>query len=225
MKRKIISINPKSYLYGEELIAFGLFADQLAKKYNKIDVYFCCPFVHIQELSKKTEHLIIAAQSMDPVGVGSSMGKVFPESLVNVGCKAVVLNHNDKPMTTSELVSSFKICRNLKLKTMICAGDLEEVEMISVLRPDIMICETHDSIGQGISSSSAYMIETKRMINKHSKSTKIIQGGGIMDEKDITKAIVSGADGVGMTSGIVCASNPFEKLKRLIQAVDKIQYK
>lgn len=216
--RRIFSINPKSYLYGEELLELALYADTLAEGKN-LDVYFSVPFVYIQQLVQSTKHLIITAQSMDPIQIGQGMGKILPESLAEVGCKAVVLNHVDKPMTSSELVMAVKIARRIHLKTMICAGDPEEVEMISTLRPDIMICETEDRIGQQISASATYMAETKRIISKHSPSTRIIQAAGIKDKDDILKAIVNGADGVGLTSGIVKAADPFARLKELMNSL------
>ncbi|NJE39820.1 triose-phosphate isomerase [Faecalicoccus pleomorphus] len=219
--RRIFSINPKSYLYGGELLELALYADKLAEGKN-LDVFFTVPYVYIQQLVQNTKHLIITAQEMDPIQSGQSMGKILPESLVEVGCRAVVLNHADKPMTTSELVKAVKITRRLHLKTMICAGDPEEVEMISTLRPDIMICETEDLIGQKVSASAIYMAETKRIISKHSPHTKIIQAAGITDKKDILKAIVNGADGVGLTSGIIKAMNPFARLKELMDCLTTV---
>lgn len=219
--RRIFSINPKSYLYGGELLELALYADKLAEGKN-LDVFFTVPYVYIQQLVQNTKHLIITAQEMDPIQSGQSMGKILPESLVEVGCRAVVLNHADKPMTTSELVKAVKITRRLHLKTMICAGDPEEVEMISTLRPDIMICETEDLIGQKVSASATYMAETKRIISKHSPHTRIIQAAGITDKKDILKAIVNGADGVGLTSGIIKAMNPFARLKELMDCLTTV---
>lgn len=221
MKKRIFSINPKSYMYGAKLVDFALFADKVAASCH-LDVYLSSPFVQIEELSRKTHHLIITAQSMDPIEVGQGMGKVLPESLKTAGARAVVLNHVDKSLSCSDLVKSIQICRKLKIQTLVCAGDLEEIEMISVLRPDIMICETADRIGQGVSSQAAYMLETKRRVKKYSKDTRIIQAGGITDQEDILKAIVSGADGVGLTTGLMLAPDPYKKCQELMTFLDKL---
>lgn len=221
MKKRIFSINPKSYLYGDDLVQFALYVDQLASTCN-LDVYFSCPFVQIEEISRQTHHIIITAQGMDTIDVGQGMGKILPESLKYAGAQGVVLNHADKPLVTKELVKAVKICRRLDMQTLICAGDLEEVEMISILRPDVIICETEDRIGQGISADAAYMVETKQRIQKYSKATRIIQAAGITEQEDVLKAIVTGADGVGLTSGIMLAPNPYDKCKELLNVVNEI---
>ena len=67
--RRIFSINPKSYLYGGELLELALYADKLAEGKN-LDVFFTVPYVYIQQLVQNTKHLIITAQEMDPIQSG-----------------------------------------------------------------------------------------------------------------------------------------------------------
>ena len=49
----------------------------------------------------------------------------------------------------------------------------------------------------------------------------MMQGAGIMNEKDVYRTIKLGADGTGCTSGIVKAKDPKLMLKLMIEAIDK----
>lgn len=48
------------------------------------------------------------------------------------------------------------------------------------------------------------------------------QGAGIRSEKDVEELFRLGADGVGVTSGIVKAAAPIEMMEKMMQAVSTI---
>jgi triosephosphate isomerase len=57
------------------------------------------------------------------------------------------------------------------------------------------------------------------MVKAISATTHVLQAAGISTPKDVTKAIRSGADGTGGTSGIVCADEPKAVLLTMLQAM------
>src|SRR5690625_6586254 len=84
--------NPKSYLYGKELLKLAKMADKLAKE-NDISIFVTAPFADLQTLSKNTEDVIVTAQHMDGIKPGREMGHVLPDSLHANGAQATFLNN------------------------------------------------------------------------------------------------------------------------------------
>ena len=80
-------VNPKSYLYGKKSLELAKAADQVAKD-TGLQIYFTCPYADIRMIAENTEHVIVCAQSMDPLVPGRGMGHVLGESLKEAGAQA-----------------------------------------------------------------------------------------------------------------------------------------
>ena len=61
-----------------------------------LQIYFTCPYADIRLIKENTSHVIVCAQSLDPLTPGRGMGHVLPESLKEAGADAVFLNHAEK---------------------------------------------------------------------------------------------------------------------------------
>ena len=107
------------------------------------------------------------------------------------------------------------------MATIVCADSLAEARALSLLEPTIMLCEPTELIGTGQTSDDDYMAKTNQAVKALSPHTLIMQGAGIMTPEDVYRAIRSGADGTGCTSGIVKAPNPVQMLKDMVAAVDR----
>ena len=84
LRTPFFSVNPKSYIYGEQALKIAKYADSLAEKYD-IDVFFTAQLVDIPQIKRETRHLILCAQHMDGIVPGRGMGHVRPEALVAAG--------------------------------------------------------------------------------------------------------------------------------------------
>ena len=84
-------INPKSYLYGEELLDLAKYADNKAEEYD-VDILFTAPFTELKTIADNTKYLTLTAQHMDSIPPGRGMGKIVGEMLKNIGVKATFLN-------------------------------------------------------------------------------------------------------------------------------------
>ena len=51
----------------------------------------------------------------------------------------------------------------------------------------------------------------------------MLQAAGISAVKDVEDALLTGADGTGGTSGIVCAADPADILRQMIEKVAEIK--
>lgn len=215
-------VNPKAYLYGKESLALAKAADQLAEKYE-VDILFTVQHADAATIKQATNHLFITVQHIDGMTVGRGMGYVLPESVANVGVAATFLNHAEHPMTLVELAKAINRADELGLITIACANSLQEAKAVAALQPDIMVCEPTELIGTGQTSDVSYMEETNQAIRAINKEIKILQAAGISTADDVAKALQSGADGTGGTSGIVCAPDPQNVLTEMIKKVAELR--
>ena len=139
------------------------------------------------------------------------------------GCRSAggFLNHAENPKTVSDLTETIARAKELDILTIVCADDVADAKAIAQLEPDVMVCELKSLIGTGKTADLDYMKATNQAVKSVSPKTKTLQAAGISSGADVYKAIASGADGTGGTSGIVAAEDPEAILREMIAALDK----
>ena len=218
LRRPFFVCNPKSYLYGDEEYELAKTAEELAVKYD-VDILFTGQLVELARLAKDFPHLYVCAQHMESLKPGRGMGHVLPEALANAGVRATFLNHAENPMTVAELSKTVQRAKEVGIMSVVCADDVPDAKAIAALEPDIMVCELTSLIGTGKTADESYMRETNEIVKSVSPNTQTLQAAGISSGADVYKAIASGADGTGCTSGIVCAPDPKAMLTEMIEAL------
>lgn len=220
IKTPFFMVNPKSYLYGKKLLKLALAADAIAKE-KDFDVFFTAPFVDLRMIAENTTNLIVTAQHMDSLKAGRGMGYVIPEALAEAGVKAVFLNHAEHSLKLEELVKVINRAKENDMYTVVCADSVKEAQAIATLKPDILLCEPTELIGTGTVSDKSYIEATNNAIRSIDVDILVMQAAGISTGKDVYKTIISGADGTGCTSGIVCAKDPEVMVKEMLDAIEK----
>ncbi len=213
-----LGLNPKSMMYGDELLDLAIYADQLAEEYD-IGVTFTAPFVDLANIISKTSNLFVNAQYMDGIYPGRGMGYVLPASLKNIGVDGVILNHAEKLMTVTDLVKAVKIAKELGLHTSICCDSVEEASLLAHLHPTTMICEPTSLIGTGTTSSPEYRLLTRKAVHDVDPNILISQGASIKNGNDVYNAIKDGSDSGGGSSGIFMVDNPKAVILDMAKAV------
>lgn len=214
------SINPKAYIYGKEVLELALMADSISEKYG-IDIFFTAQFVDLPAIVGNTKRLHVCAQHMDPIVPGRGMGYILPEALKEAGVQAVILNHAEHPLTISELSKSIKVADEVGLITFVCADSVEEAKAISMLNPNIIVCEQTNLIGTGSISNDDYMDSTIKAIKQINNEIKVVEAAGITTGDDVYKVIMNGADGTGSTSGIVKNKNKAGIIEEMVASLCK----
>lgn len=222
IKAPFFIVNPKSYLYGAEVVKLAQIADRLAQKYH-IDCLFTGQLIDLPALKQATQHLIITAQTMDPLEPGRGMGQVLPEGLQSQGVGAVVLNHAEKPLTIAALDWTIKRARTLNLMSIVCADTPEQCRAVAQLHPTMMICEPTSVIGTGTISNDDYIQQTNQAVREVDPQILIMQAAGVSTGADVTHVLQLGADGTGGTSGIIQAPDWKAKLTEMMSAL--VQFK
>ena len=219
-KRPFFIVNPKSYLYGKELLALAKASDAAALE-TGIDVYFTCPYADIRLIAENTSHLIVCAQSMDPLYPGRGMGHVLPESLCEAGARAVFLNHAENPKPVSELRKCIDRAKELSMITVVCADSTTEAAAMTAFSPDIILAEPTDLIGTGQTADPSYITKVVNDLHALAPEILIMIGSGITTADDCYNIMKLGADGVGATSGILNAPDPGQRAADMIRAVKR----
>lgn len=217
--RPFFIFNPKSYLYGKELLELAVEADKLAEEYTDIQVFVTCPYADLLNVAQHTKNITVTAQHIDGLVPGRGIGHVLPESVYEAGARATFLNHAERPLKLNELVKSINRAKELGIKTIVCADSLQEARAIAILNPDCILCEPTELIGTGMTSDDDYIKSTNKAIKDINQNISIMQAAGISTGEDVYKTILMGADGTGCTSGIVKAKNPKQMLREMINAV------
>lgn len=217
-------VNPKAYLYGEQALKLAKIADEVAGQ-TDIDVLFTVQYVDVATIRQATKHLFITVQHLDGIEVGRGMGYILPEALSEAGVDATFLNHAEHQMELGKLVKAIQRSNELGILTIACADSIEEAKAIATLGPDVMVCEPTALIGTGQASDNKYKIETNKSVREINSDILLLQAAGISTVKDVEDALLTGADGTGGTSGIVCAESPAQIMQQMIEKVAEFRGK
>ncbi|MFU0789061.1 triose-phosphate isomerase [Virgibacillus proomii] len=219
-KKPVFIVNPKSYLYGDDLLKLAKISNGLAEKYD-IDILFTGQLVDLPKIIENA-HLIVTAQHMDHLTPGRGMGHVLPDALKNIGVKAVVLNHAENPLTLSNLDKTIRRADELGLITIVCADTVQQCKAVAELEPNMIICEPTSLIGTGTTSESSYREETTSAIKHVNSDILVLQAAGVSTGEDVRQVIREGADGTGGTSGIIKAPDWEAKLEEMVSSLSRM---
>ena len=223
MKQRIrtpfFEIGTKNYVYGDKLLEYALAADVAAAKYD-VDVLFIAPVVEIRRIAEKTENLILLAPYMDVIRPGRGLAEILPEGLKAAGAKGVVVNHCEKPMNLSAINATISRAMEIEFLVFACADSINEAKAIAELHPDIVNPEPSDWIGgEGGSICDLDFVKEAVCEVKSVDPTILVEcAAGVRTSKQVYDMIIAGADGVGVSSGIMKALSPLKMIDEMIAA-------
>lgn len=159
------------------------------------------------------------AQKVDAVIYGAHTGSVLPEAVVSAGAVGTVLNHSEGRFPDFETLSKAHVrAKEVGLKTLIFAKDLEELEKIAGLNPDYISYEPPALIGNkdiSVATAEPEIVAQASLISKKF-DIPLIVGAGVHSKEDVKKCIELGAVGVAVASDVMMADNPKQELLNLV---------
>jgi len=206
-------INCKNYdeISGEKIIRLAKISQKISKKY-KIPIAIAPPH-HLIPLITKF-NVIVLAQHLDDKKVGSTTGFMIPEIVKKSKINGSLINHSEHRISEKEIKNLVKRLKRLRLKTVLCVKNVNELKKYLKLNPTFIAIEPPELIGTGkaISTERPQLI-TKAVdgVKSAKNSTKLLCGAGIVSGKDVTRAKELGSKGILVASGIVKARN-WEKI-------------
>jgi triosephosphate isomerase len=169
-----------------------------------------------------TSKASLMSQHVDDKKVGSSTGRIPPESLKSIGVHHSILNHSEYRLAhMDEFHKAIEQIQDMGIKLVICCENLDEAKKLLELKPFAIAYEDKDLIGSGQSITTGKPEEVKKFIDlvkKKNDLTKAIIGAGISTGEDISQGKEFGADGFILASGFVKAADRKAKLIELADA-------
>lgn len=218
IRTPFFEIGVKNYLYGKDILRLAKAADQAALE-NDVDVLFITPYTEIRRVSESTQRLIVVAPYMDLLQPGRGLADILPEALKAAGAQGVVVNHVERPMSLAQIRATIQRAHDLDMFVFACADSLEEAQAVACLGPDIVNPEPTELIGSGQICSEAYIRQSTQLIHKINPEILVEQAAGITTAEQVFHMIQTGAQGVGVASGIAAAADPCAIAAEMIRAV------
>ncbi|KKU04228.1 MAG: Triosephosphate isomerase [Candidatus Woesebacteria bacterium GW2011_GWC2_47_16] len=159
-------------------------------------------------------------QHIDPVSFGPYTGWTLPEEAVRIGIRGVFLNHSEHKFSDwGELAKATLRCREVDLKTLVFAGELEEFKQVLALEPTLAAYEPPELIGSTETSVAKAQPETiaKASVLAKEAGIPLIVGAGINSRDDVKKSLELGAVGVAVATDVVKAEDPRREIMDLAE--------
>ncbi|MEE9323815.1 MAG: triose-phosphate isomerase [Candidatus Aenigmarchaeota archaeon] len=216
--KPILLINLKTYEEGtgENALDIAKAADSLAG--NDVEIVIAVQPADIRKISDSVK-IPVFSQHVDPIVYGSNTGWTLPESVKTAGATGTLLNHSERQTDLETIRKSLARCKDIGLRTVVCAGTPEKAKEVASLKPDYIAIEPPELIGGDISVSKAKPEVITQSIEKVNsvENIPVLCGAGVKDKEDVKKAIELGAKGILVASGVAKSENPEEAIKDLLK--------
>jgi triosephosphate isomerase len=173
----------------------------------------------IKEIVSSTT-LEVWSQKIDPVEFGAHTGSIIPEAVMEDGAMGTFLNHSESRFTNfDELAKASDRAKEVGLKTLIFAKDLEELKNVCSLNPNYVAYEPPELIGSATTSVAQAQPEIIGKAHEIANAAGIplVVGAGVHSASDIRKSLDLGAVGVAVASDIMKAQDPRAELLNLVE--------
>ncbi|MFA5843143.1 MAG: triose-phosphate isomerase [Candidatus Gracilibacteria bacterium] len=156
----------------------------------------------------------VFAQHLDLVHFGSYTGHILAEAVKVSGAFGTLLNHSEHRLSLEVLKLSIQRAKEVGLVVVACAQDPEEGAVIAGFGPDFVAVEPPELIGGDISVATAKPEIIQVAVDLIGRG-RVLVGAGVKNSKDIEIAIMLGASGVLLASGVTKAADPEAVLRDL----------
>lgn len=159
-------------------------------------------------------------QHVDPIDYGAHTGWTLPAEVANIGISGVFLNHSEHKFGDLEsLRKANEQCLSLNLKTLIFAGNMDELKKIIEFKPTYVAYEPPELVGStstSVARSQPEIISEAAQIARKGGEPLIV-GAGVSSFEDVKKSVELGAVGVAIATAVVKAPDPKAKLLELVE--------
>ena len=168
-------------------------------------------------LSTKLE---VWTQHIDAVEFGAHTGSILAEAVFEDGATGTFLNHSEHRFDNfDDLKKAHERSKEVGLKTLIFAANLDELKHILELAPNYASYEPPELVGSKTTSVAKEKPEgiSQAVTLARAKGIPLIVGAGIKSMEDVQKSVELGAAGIAVASSIVVSENPRQEIMKLIE--------
>lgn len=159
-------------------------------------------------------------QHVDPISYGAHTGWTLPEEAAKIGVSGVFLNHSEHKFDNFDaLYTAVEKAIAANLKTLVFAGNLEELKKISELGATYVAYEPPELIGSTTTSVAQAQPEIIGQASEiaREKGLPLVVGAGVHSMEDVKKSLELGAVGVAVATDVVKAEDPRKELTELTE--------
>ena len=216
----MIFVNFKTYEEGsgQKGIALTKILEEVAHE-TQVKVIPVVQIIDVEAIVAATR-LEVWIQHIDPVSFGPYTGWTLPEEAIRIGIRGVFLNHSEHKFEDwGELTKATLRSREVDLKTLVFASDLEEFKKVLALKPTLAAYEPPELIGStetSVAQAEPEIIAKASVLAKEA-GIPLIVGAGINSREDVKKSLELGAVGVAVATDVVKAQDPKKELLDLAE--------
>jgi triosephosphate isomerase len=164
--------------------------------------------------------LEVWVQHVDPIAYGAHTGWTMPSEAAKIGVSGVFLNHSEHKFDNFDnLYAANERALSANLKTLIFAGNLDELKKITELSPTYVAYEPPELVGSITTSVARAQPEIISQAAEIARGAglPLIVGAGIHSMDDVKRSLELGAVGVAVATDIVKAVDPKKELFDLVE--------
>lgn len=210
-----VFVNFKTYPQGTGEKAVGL-AKILRQAQDKFASRFeIIPIVQAVDLFriKQEVEIPVWVQHLDWQPQGQYTGFINLEAVIEAGASGTLLNHSEHQIPPGTVRQTISRIRNFQ--SMVCCKTLGQMKRLVKFKPDFIAYEIAELIGTKDSITQKAPKAIKHAVEICGKIPLIV-GAGIHKRHDLETAKRLGAKGVLISSAVVLAEDPKEKLIELL---------
>jgi triosephosphate isomerase len=216
----MIFVNYKTYEEGsgQKAIALTKVLEEVAHE-SQVKIIPVVQIIDAEAVISATA-LEIWIQHVDPLSYGPHTGWTLPEEAAKIGVSGVFLNHSEHKFNDFEaLRTASEKAMSANLKTLIFAGNLDELKKICQLAPTYVAYEPPELVGSTTTSVARAQPEIISQAAEIARAAgePLIVGAGVSSMEDVKKSLELGAVGVAVATAVVKATDPKAKLLELTE--------
>lgn len=221
----MIFINFKVYEQGTGASALALVKvlEEVATS-TKVKIIPVVQVVDIKEAVESSK-LEIWAQHVDLVEFGAHTGAILPEAVYEHGAVGTFLNHSERKFGSfEELSKAHRRAKEVGLKTLIFAANLDELERVIRLKSDFVSYEPPELVGstsETVATAHPDVIEKSAKLAKEA-GTPLIVGAGVHSIEDVSTSTKLGALGIAVATDVVKSDAPKKAILNLIEGFKQL---
>lgn len=216
----MIFVNYKTFEEGsgQKALALTKILEEVAKE-TQIKIIPVVQVIDAETIVASTT-LEVWVQHVDPLTYGAHTGWTLPEEVAKIGVSGVFLNHSEHKFDSFDaLYAASEKAIAANLKTLVFAGNIEELTKVSELGNTYVAYEPAELIGSTTTSVTSAQPEiiSKAAEIARGKGLPLIVGAGVHSMDDVRKSLELGAVGIAVATDIVKATDPRKELLDLVE--------
>jgi triosephosphate isomerase len=215
-------LNFKNYpeILGAGSLKLAEAAESVAKS-SGAEVIVAPPTPMLSLVASKVK-IPVFSQSVGGEEGDKTTGAVLPEAVKGAHAEGTILNHSESRRPEAQIVKLVPRLRGLSLRVCLCANSAPEAARLARLGTEYVAIEPPELIGTGVAVSKArpdLVTRTVSAVRGAGFKGSVLCGAGIVDGRDVSRAIELGADGVLVSSSVVKAKDWTGKLDELARSL------